>query len=207
MAPTFPIARAAKARHGARMVASLLLLLIAVLYRVILGIAGSAHLDWLHNFSPLAAIALCGAIYLPRRAAIVVPLLALFISDLCLNAHYHVPLVSVRMLPEYLALGLSVAMGLRLRARPGLAPIVGASLLGSIAFYLITNTGDWLADPGYAKTGAGLWQALTTGLPQYPSTLVFFRHTVVSDLLFTLLFVACMAVQPAPCTVRSKAAA
>ncbi len=186
------------------MIPSLVLLFAAVIYRVVLGVAGSAHLDWMHNFSPLAAIALCGAIYLPRRAAVAVPVLALFLSDLCLNAHYQVPLVSVRMLPEYLALGLSVAMGLRLRGRARLAPIVGASLLGSIAFYFITNTGDWLADPGYVKNGAGLWQALTVGLPGWPSTLVFFRHTLAGDLLFTLLFVACMALHPGKAGARAR---
>ena len=43
---------------------------------------------------------------------------------------------------------------------------IGASLLGSIAFYVITNTGDWLLEPLYAKTFAGWVQALTTGLPE-----------------------------------------
>ena len=44
------------------------------------------------------------------------------------------------------------------------------------------------------KNVAGLIQALTVGLPQYGSTptWMFFRNSLVSDLLFTLLFVACM---------------
>ena len=38
-------------------------------------------------------------------------------------------------------------------------------------------------------------QALTVGLPQYGATptWMFFRNSLVSDLLFTLLFVACMS--------------
>ena len=51
-------------------------------------------------------------------------------------------------------------------------------------------------EPRYAKTGAGWLQALTSGLPGYPSTLLFFRNTAASDLLFTLLFAACMMWQP-----------
>ena len=176
------------------MFASLLLLLVAVLYRVVLGIAGSAHLDWLHNFSPLAAIALCGALYLPRRLAIALPLVALFVSDLFLNAHYGEPLLSFAMLPGYLALGLCVALGLRLRGQPALGPVLSASVAGSIAFYAITNTAAWATEPLYARTVAGWWQALTSGLPGYPPTLVFFRNSLSGDLLFTLLFVGCMAV-------------
>ncbi len=178
------------------MIAAALLALVAVLYRVIIGVAGMHEMNWLHNFSPLAAIALCGAIYFPRRVAILAPLVAFLVSDLILNASYGVPLLSVRMLPEYLALGLSAALGWKLRANPRPARIFGASLLGSIAFYVITNTGDWLADPGYAKNAAGWVQALTTGLPGFPPTITFFRNTVASDLLFTAMFVACMAWKP-----------
>ena len=178
------------------MIAAALLALVAVLYRVIIGVAGMHEMQWLHNFSPLAAIALCGAIYFPRRIAIVAPLAAFLVSDLILNAHYGVALISVRMLPEYLALGLSAALGWKLRAQPRPGMIFGASLLGSVAFYVITNTGDWLADPGYVKNAAGWVQALTTGLPGYPSTITFFRNTIASDLLFTAMFVACMAWQP-----------
>ena len=183
------------------MIAPILLVLIAIVYRVVIGVAGMHEMQWLHNFSPFAAIALCGAIYFPRRIAILAPLAAFFVSDLILNAHYlatpHVTsIVSVRMIPEYLALGLSVALGWKLRANPKAGLILGASLLGSIAFYGITNTGDWLLEPLYAKTFAGWVQALTTGLPGYPPTIAFFRNTVVSDLLFTAIFIACMAWRP-----------
>ena len=183
------------------MIAPILLVLIAIAYRIVIGVAGMTHMEWLHNFSPMAAIAMCGAIYFPRKIAILAPLAAFFVSDLILNAYYlatpHVTsIVSVRMIPEYLALGLSAALGWKLRANPKAAMILGASVLGSIAFYVITNTGDWLTEPLYAKTLAGWTQALTTGLPGYPPTFTFFRNTFASDLLFTALFVACMAWQP-----------
>jgi hypothetical protein len=34
---------------------------------------------------------------------------------------------------------------------------------------------------------------MTTGLPGYPSTWWFYRYTLLSDVFYTLLFVACMA--------------
>ena len=167
-------------------------------------------MDGWHNFSPLAAIALCGAIYLPRRLAIALPLVALFVSDIFLNAHYAEPLLTIEILPRYLALGLCVALGLAVRRQPQLPRVLGASLVGSIAFYVITNTGSWLAEPMYAKTAAGWWQALVSGLPGYPPTLTFFRNSLLSDLFFTALFVGCMAVArkadaPAPAKVRELA--
>ena len=184
------------------MIAPVLLVLAAIFYRVIIGVAGMHEMQWLHNFSPMAAIALCGAIYFPRRIAIFAPLAAFLVSDLVLNTYYMastphvVSLLSVKMIPEYVALGLSAALGWKLRANPKPGLILGASVLGSIAFYVITNSGDWLAEPLYAKTAAGWVQALTTGLPGYPPTLSFFRNTAASDLLFTAIFIACMAWKP-----------
>jgi hypothetical protein len=70
-----------------------------------------------------------------------------------------------------------------------------ASIVGSTIFYVITNAFSWLSDPGYAKNLAGLIQALTVGLPQYSATpsWMFFRNSLLSDLVFTLLFIVCMS--------------
>jgi hypothetical protein len=56
----------------------------------------------------------------------------------------------------------------------------------------VTNTQSWWTDLGYAKTAAGWWQALTVGHPEFPPTLLFFRHSLVSDLVFTAAFVLVM---------------
>jgi hypothetical protein len=169
------------------------LLLIVVAYRVVLGIAGSADLQWLHNFAPVAAIALCGAVYLPRKIAWVLPMAMLLLSDLVLNVfHYQESLFTWDILPRYAALALIVCLGLALRDRVRLPGLLAGSFAGSLIFFVVTNTGSWIADPGYAKTAAGWVQAMTTGLPGFPPTLWFYRHTLVSDLLFTVLFFACV---------------
>ena len=182
------------------MLLPVLLTLLVVLYRVVLGCGGSADttaLQWLHNFSPLASVALCGAAFFPRRAALALPLGALFLSDLCLNVHYGIGLVSPIMIPQYVALGAIAGLGLLLRRNPSLGRLLLGSLAGSAFFYLVTNTGAWLANPEYASSFAGWLQALTSGVPGHPSTLVFFRNSVVSDLLFTGLFVVSAAGRPA----------
>lgn len=197
-----PLNGAGKPATLPHMIAAAVLMLIAVVYRVVLGIAGSAHLDWWHNFSPLAAIALCGAVYFPRRVAIAAPLLALLVSDIILNAHYGVSLLTLEILPRYVALGLIAGFGWLLRDNPRPIFVLGSSLAASVLFFILTNTGAWLAEPSqglqplsYERTVAGWTQALTTGQPGYPSTLFFFRNTLLSDLLFTGLFLACIVLR------------
>ena len=178
------------------MFAAFALLFVVVAYRIVSGFAGSADFSWMHNFAPLAAVALCGAAYLPRRFAFALPLAMLFLSDLVLNVfHYHQPLLTVEILPRYFALALIAGMGCALRGRAGVGSLLAASLAGSLVFYVITNTGSWLYEPGYAKTFLGWVQALTSGLPGYPPTWSFYRNTLLGDVFYTLLFAGCMALQ------------
>src|SRR5437660_5007523 len=177
------------------MIPALILILSAVAYRIAAGLlihSGTAL--WLSNFAPLAAIALCGAAYFPPKFKFAVPLGALFVSDLALNSVYGAPLVQAQMFGHYLGLVLVGLLGWALENRASLKTLLPASLVGSTIFYVVTNVFSWVSDPGYAKNFGGLIQALTVGLPQYSSTptWMFFRNTVLSDLLFTLLFVACV---------------
>jgi hypothetical protein len=69
---------------------------------------------------------------------------------------------------------------------------VAGCLGGALLFYLATNTASFLGDAFYAKTVAGWWQAMTLGHPEFPPTLLFFRNTLASDLLFTGIFAVAM---------------
>src|SRR5205085_2085908 len=143
---------------------------------------------WLSNFAPLAAIALCSAIYFPSKYKFTVPFAALLASDLVLDIYYGASLFDPLIFCRYFAFALVGLLGLAVSKRVSLKTIVPASLAGSALFYAITNAFSWLTDPGYMKNFAGLIQALTVGLPQYSATptWMFFRNSLVSDLLFTL---------------------
>jgi hypothetical protein len=161
--------------------------------------------SWLHNFSPVSAVALCGAVYFPRRVALVLPFGALLASDIILNTRaYHVPFFTWEIIPHYVALAMVAALGWMLRSNPRVPSVLGASALGSTIFYLVTNTSSWIGQQAYQKSFAGWLQALTIGRPdQHPTTLEFYRGTFISDLAFTALFMACMLIQrraeaPAP---------
>jgi hypothetical protein len=177
------------------MIPALILILSAVAYRIAAApLIHSGTATWLSNFAPLAAIALCGAAYFPVRFKFAIPLGALFISDLFLNYYYGATLIQPHIVGRYLALALVGLIGLALQDRASFKTLLPASILGSTVFYLITNLFSWLSDSGYVKNFGGLVQALTVGLPEYSSTptWMFFRNSLVSDLFFTLLFVACM---------------
>jgi hypothetical protein len=176
------------------MIPALLLVFSAVAYRVTTGVLIHSGASWLSNFAPLAAIALCSAAYFPKKYKFSVPLVTLFISDVVINFRYGAPLLDPQILVRYAALALVGWLGVLLQNRASLKTLLPASIVGSTIFYAITNAFSWLSDPGYAKNFAGLIQSLTVGLPQYSATptWMFFRNSIISDLLFTLLFVICM---------------
>jgi hypothetical protein len=190
------------------MIPALLLIFSVVAYRVTSGLLIHSGASWLSNFVPLAAIALCSAAYFPKKYKFAVPLVTLFISDAVLNFRYGAPLLDPQILCRYLALALVGWIGLLLQYRASVKTLLPASIVGSTIFYAITNAFSWLSDPGYAKNLAGLIQALTVGLPQYSATpsWMFFRNSLLSDLVFTLLFIVCMSLGRSTELSRARAA-
>ncbi len=162
------------------------------------------------NFSPLAAIVLCGAVFFPKRLALWVPLSILLVSDVLLNGLvYHFPLFTWDILPRYVIFGGIGLLAARHREffQRKQGALLGASVIASLFFYLATNSASWLGDPGYLKTWGGWWQAMTVGLPGYPPTLYFFRNTLIGDLVFTGLFLVCLSVSHRKLTAPVAAAA
>ena len=140
------------------------------------------------NFAPITAIALFGAATLTdKRVAVLVPLLALFVSDLCLAAMHQMGLTASQgiysgMWMTYSAFLLITLMGFLLRGRRTVPAIVGMTLAGSVVFYLWTNFWFWALWPLYPYTLEGLLACYTAAIP-------FFRNTVLGDAVFgTVLF-------------------
>jgi hypothetical protein len=186
--------------YFAVMVPALLLTFAALLYRLLFILAG-APVDWA-NFSPLASIFLCSGLFLGAKRAALLPLLGLLLSDVVINAHFHAPLIDTRMIPGYFCFGIIFVIGTRLRHQRlnGPVPILLAALSSSVFFYLVTNTISWYCDapiplsvPLYPKTFAGWLQALTIGHPGFPPTYLFLRNSLISDFVFTSLFLITQA--------------
>jgi len=175
------------------MIAAIALLVIAISWRL-LGLSHRDDYSWVHNFAPLSAIALCGAFVLPRRYAFTLPLVALLVTDIALNLKWGFPVVSTQMIARYFVLAAISGAGWWLRRHPQVTVVLGTSALCSVLFYFVTNSVAWWVDPGYAKNFEGWSQALVGGLPGFPTTLVFFRNSLMSDVAFTALFLLCFRV-------------
>ena len=147
--------------------------------------------DTLKGFSPVYAIFFCAGLYFRGWQVWVIPVGLMFISDLVINHwFYSVPLMGGYMLANY-AMWLGIGLvGWLLRNERRTALLVGGGALGAGAFFMVTNSIAWLANPVYAKTWAGLVQSFTTGELGYPPPIVFLKNTIASGALFTLAIVA-----------------
>jgi hypothetical protein len=128
------------------------------------------------NFAPIAAAAAVAAIYLGRRWAIVVPLLAMIISD-CFIGFYNAPI----MLAVYGAFVL-IGLGNSLTKQKDLTAVFVRSILGSVFFFVVTNWAVWQFSFMYQHNLSGLIQSYMMAVP-------FFRNTLIGDLTFIFGFV------------------
>lgn len=117
------------------------------------------------NFTPVGAVALfSGAMLRDRRLAFTFPLLALFAGDLFVGFHRLMPVV-------YASFLLSVAIGLWIKNRRNVGRIGGATLLGAIQFFLITNFAVWAMLGTFPNTVSGLISCYIAGIPLFWNTL------------------------------------
>ncbi len=133
------------------------------------------------NFTPIAAMALfSGAHLADRRLAFLIPLAAMFLSDLVIGLHAVMP-------PVYASFALSVCLGLWLRGRTSVVRVAGATVAGSILFFIITNFAVWAWGAMYPGTLAGLAEAYMGAIP-------FFRNTLLGDGLYAAVLFGGFAV-------------
>jgi len=150
---------------------------------------GAAFPQEMPNFQPLPALFLCSLIFFRGTKAWALPLAAWLIS-------YPVASLLQGYQPfhegdavAFLALLLTGALALPLRKSPSPALVLGGGVVAAVLFHVVTITPIWLAEPAYAKSPAGLWQALWSGLPSYPTpTWTFLRNLLAANVIFTALF-------------------
>ena len=137
------------------------------------------------NFTPIAAMALFGGVYMSRKAlAFVIPLVAMFISDLILGLHSS-------MIAVYAAFSITVGIGMLLAKNPKVLNIAAASITSTVIFFLITNFAAWLSSPElYPQTFSGLIAAYVAGLAflNDGNGISFFLNSLLGDLFYTTVF-------------------
>lgn len=125
------------------------------------------------NFTALGAAALfSGAFYKRKSLAFLIPLMALFISDLVINNVFYASYYDgFQFLTEgfgfiYAGVALAVLIGSNAsisKSKPQNLALAGLS--SALVFYLLTNFGSWLSSPLYAKDFGGLISSYIAGLP------------------------------------------
>jgi hypothetical protein len=145
----------------------------------------------LPNFSPVSAVAFCGGLFLPGILAWIVPISVLFVSDLALAMLIGYPAFSAAQFVSWACILAVVGIGRFLSKASFSSLRFFSALIGSgLLFYLVTNTAAWIGNPSYPRGLGGLWMSLTTGLPGFPPSWIFYRNALVSDLIFGALLLA-----------------
>lgn len=117
------------------------------------------------NVTPITAMALFSGVYFTQKKyAFVIPLLAMFLSDLFLGFS----LISIFVYAAFILVGYIGVASKKMNIK--------TILLSSISFFVITNFGVWLI--GYPNTLNGFIECYTLALP-------FFRNSLIGDFVFS----------------------
>ncbi len=153
-----------------------------VVAALILAAAFSRLIPHWPNFTAVAAIALFGgARFKNKLIAFVIPLSALFLTDLILGLHS-------TMIPVYVAFAITVLLGMTLKNKPGALGVGMTAVAASVIFFLVTNFGSWITMPMYTKDAAGLMMAYLNGLAFFNDGTMGispFINTLLGDLFYS----------------------
>ncbi len=150
---------------------------IIILFFIAIG-AGLRLLPHPPNFVPISAIALFGGVYLSKKKALFLPVLAMMISDVFIGSYN-----TFLMLSVYGSFLIMVFLGFWLKKHKKWYTIGGGAILSAILFFLITNFAVWVLTPWYPKTLFGLIQCYIAAIP-------FFKNTLLGNLFYAPLFFA-----------------
>ena len=136
-----------------------------------------------YNFSPIAGMALLGGAAMGKKAwAFILPIGALFLSDICFQLFTNIPgFYGWGQLLNYGAFALVVVLGIFALRKINVKNVVLTSLAASVIFFIISNFSVWLFAGGiapYTYNSAGLMNTFVLGIP-------FFGNTLIGDLVYS----------------------
>ena len=176
-----------------QIVAGLCLIVSVVAFRLLPLYGEESLVRAMANVSPLAALALCGGMLLPRKMAAITTFAAFIISDVVLNWHYGFPLLNPFSIVLLASFAIIFLCGWALRGKATIWIALGGAAGSAALFYLTSNTAAFLFDPWYPMSFQGWMQALTLGRPDFqPATWVFGLRMLAGNLLFAAAFYLAM---------------
>lgn len=152
---------------------------------LILGAAFFRMVPHMYNFTPMVSIGLFGAAYFSKKwQAFVIPLIAIFISDLFINntiyAHTHngFELFYNGFYWQYFSFALIITLGLLSLQKKSAFNIIKTTLISSVLFYLITNAACFYNNYLYPQTIEGFILCMSAGIP-------FLKWSLLGDLFYS----------------------
>jgi len=137
------------------------------------------------NISPVPAMCLLGGAYFSARwAGLGIGLIAYLLSDLLLAQISGQPAFAFYKTMPFVYVGfvLHGVIGLSLRGKVSAARVGVTAVASEIAFFLLTNFGEWaIGDMNYAKSPAGLIACYTAALP-------FLSRSIYGTLIYSAVF-------------------
>lgn len=125
------------------------------------------------NFTAVGALAIfAGSQFDDKRAAFLIPLAAMALSDLFIGNGF-----SLVVYAGFLAM---VLCGHLIRKNVSVTNVAGASIGGTIIFFLITNFALFYPQSFYPHTLSGIAQSYIMGLP-------FLRNMLIGDLIYGVI--------------------
>jgi len=133
------------------------------------------------NVTPLGAMFLfSGATFRSKRESLAIPLASLLLSDYAVIHFLYGGKYSWFSPYTWGGFALVGLIGWTLRRKITWGRVAGASMAGSVAFFIVSNFGVWVGGKLYPLTLDGLVACYVAALP-------FFRNSLLGDLAYTAL--------------------
>jgi hypothetical protein len=157
---------------------------------ILVGVSRHLPLDYpnLFNFSPVLAIFLVAGAYLKGKFSYFIPLLAVFLSDLTLSKNYGTDTLEPFMFVTLSSYLLIFFIGRKICKSHSLPKLLGTGIVSALIFHIITCSFSWMVNPAYLKSPTGWIQSIFIGEPGYAPSYLFLRNSMLSTVLFTLVF-------------------
>lgn len=124
------------------------------------------------NFTPVAAMALASGAFFGRKSlGLLIPIAALLISDLIIGVY-------PGMFFNYLAMVVIFFLGSSYCQNLKFLKVAGATISGSVVFFVLSNFGVWLVGGLYPRTVEGFVNCYVNAIP-------FFGNTLLGDLTYS----------------------
>ena len=144
----------------------------------------------IHNFSPIIALAIFGALHYKNKSlSYIVPIISLWFSDFLINnfifkiSNENITFLYEGFYWQYISYLTIIFLSLNFNKKKiTILNVLFLTLSSSLIFFVITNFGYWLTSGIYSNNLSGLFECYVAGIP-------FYKGTLFGTLFYTPAFI------------------